>query len=246
MVQKQKTESQEIELIPGSPLIFQLVDWFHEHGRFVAYAIVALLVVLLSALVWAGQRQGTSEKSYIGAQVSYEKFFKIAADQIDPAKEQPFLALQEAMEEHPDLSARYEGPVAQVFLRVAAMEPALIYGGKALTRLSNENFPFFEDFSKTSLLIVQEEEQEALKRALFLQKKMLEAGGKDAITMLNQLRIAMLYGRMGNKVEESNAWRQWERLVITNPQAAQQIADGFKTGKVSLADYIAARKKDLS
>ena len=125
------------------------------------------------------------------------------------------------------------------------MEPALVYGDQALKRLSEEYFPFFEEFSKTSLLLVQGSDQEALKRVLFLQKKMEEIGTKSGLVLLNQIRLAMLYGRLGNKDDEIKAWNRWDQLVTTNPQAAQQIADGFKTGKVTLADYIAARKKDL-
>ena len=246
MSHKQKTEQPEIELVPGSPLMFKLADWFQEYGQKMIYGIAALVVIMIAGLVWSSARKDASEKAYVEAELSYEKFFKLASDQNDPANEQPFLSLKAAIENHPDLGARYDGSIAQVFLRVGAMQPALVYGDKALKRLAKEDFPFFEEFSKTSLLIVQGNEQEALKRALFLQKKMTETPTTDALTLLNHVRIAMLYGRLGNKLEELKAWTQWDQLVTMNPQTAQQIADGFKTGNVTLADYIAARKKDLS
>ncbi len=245
MSDKQKMERQELELVPHSPLMMKLADWFQEHGQKLVYAAGGILAVLIVGLIWSTQHKSASEKAYVSAEMAYDKFFKIASDQTDPAHEQPFLSLKEAIDAHSDLGSRYDGSIAQVFLRIGAMEPALVYGDQALKRLAQENFPFFEDFSKTSLLIVQGNDQEALKRALFLQKKMTEASVKDALTLLNQIRIAMLYGRLGFKDEEIKAWNQWDQLVTTHPKAAQQIADGFKTGLVTLADYIAARKKEL-
>lgn len=245
MSYKEKTEPKEIELIPGSPLLFKLADWFSQHGQKMIYGAVVVVLVLIVGLVWSQQRKGASEKAYVDAEVSYNNFFRLASEQADPANDQPFLTLKDILKDHLELGPRYDGAIAQVFLRVGAMDPALIYGDKALKRLAAENFPSFEEFSKTSLLIVQGSDQEALKRALFLQKKMIEAGSTDVLTLFNQIRLAMLYGRLGNKDEEIKAWNQWDQWVTTNPSAAQALADGFKTGKVTLADYIAARKKNL-
>lgn len=87
--------------------MFKLADWFHEHGQKVVYGAIVVVAILIFALVWTQQRKGASEKAYVSAEIAFDKFFRLASDQTDPAKEEPFVTLKEAMEDHPELGARY-------------------------------------------------------------------------------------------------------------------------------------------
>ena len=150
MAHKEKTEPTEIELPTGFPWMFKLADWFHEHGQKVVYGAIGLVAVLIFALVWTQQRKGASEKAYVSAEIAFNNFFKLASDQTDPAKEEPFVTLKEAI----DVTLNWEVVMMD---RFASFSSDRSDGtGSRLWRsgvkaVVEEDFPFFEEFSKTSL-----------------------------------------------------------------------------------------------
>ncbi len=133
------------------------------------------------------------------------------------------MQLKEIIDRHPELGTRYNGLIAQTFLRLGDIKMALQYGQKALQELSRENLPFYEDFSKTSLLIADGNYADALKRAEFLGKKMNESltgnkesqarGFGDILFISNLIRQAMLQQRLTNTEGELVAWQELQRVA---------------------------------
>ncbi|MDP1835537.1 MAG: hypothetical protein Q8K75_06355 [Chlamydiales bacterium] len=261
---REKKNTVVIEGLP-EPFVDRLATWIQQYGSQVLYGFAAVVVCLLALYAWSSRTAGYEEQDYINAEVAYEEFSISPTEQTDPAVNKSFLALKEILERRPELGSRYNGLIAQTFLRLGDMKMALAYGQKALKNLSDENLPFYEDYSKTSLLIADGSYGDALKRSEFLAKKMSEAATKattdqergfgDTLLIYNAIRIAMLNQKLSNGNGELAAWQEVQRLGgdKKSGRAAMAINDAtyadamatFKTGKVGLNDYIEARKKTL-
>lgn len=242
--------------LPEEPFADRLAHWVQQHGPTVLYAGVGIVVLLLAMYAWSYRNAGDDEADYLKASVAYSEFSITGADVADPAASAAFVQLKEVLARHPDLSSRYDGLIAQTFLRLGDMKMALSYGQRALKQLTRENLPFYEDYSKTSLLIADGNDAEALKRAEFLTKKMNESllangrdeqarGFGDILFLSNLLRQAMLQEKMNNAEGELLAWQELQRAAETNTEAFARVAAVFKTGKIELNDYIEVRKKAL-
>lgn len=249
------------------PLADRIAHWAQEHGSTVLYTGAAIILALIAMFIWNYRTTGADEADFLQAAVSYREFSAIGEEITDPANSPSFVQLKQIIERHPELGPRYNGLVAQTFLRLGDMKMALAYGQKALTELTRENLPFYEDFSKTSLLVADGALPEALKRSEFLGKKMNESlttSGRDAdargfgdmLYLSNLIRQAMLQQKLGNAEGELVVWQDVQRIAglqdsessktsAIRPEAFARVATTFKTGKVGLVDYIEARKKAL-
>ena len=244
----------------------RLALWVQEHGATVLYGFGVLLAVLVIALFWLSRGATQQEADYLAADLAFQEFTQSSADQLNPTENTAFRRLKEMIHQHPELGARYNGLIAQTFLRLGDIQQALVYGNKALPALTKENLPFYEDYSKTSLLIADGQYEDAFRRADFLQKKMVEAGslyGADLtekgfgnnLIVLNTIRLGMLHQRLNRDVDELQSWETLRQLqasddatiapIKMDPATVEAILGAFKTGKVSFSDYIQDRKKNL-
>ncbi len=253
------------EQVFQEPMADRIAHWVQEHGSTVLYTGAGIILLLIALYVWSYRTAGADEADYLQATVSYREFSTIGADVTDPSNSPSFVQLKEIMERHPELGARYNGLITQTFLRLGDMKMALQYGQKALQELTKENLPFYEDFSKTSLLIADASYADALKRSEFLGKKMNESlagnrepqvrGFGDVLFISNLIRQAMLQQRLTNVEGELIAWQELQRIAglqsdspkvgPIDREAFARVAGTFKTGKLNLIDYIEARKKAL-
>lgn len=264
---REKRGAVVIENLP-EPFVDRLAYWLQRHGSQVLYGCMAIIAIFVMLYAWNARTAGFEEQDYLQAEIAYQEFAASSAEQGKVAAEDPaFIQLKEILERRPELSSRYNGLLAQNFLRLGDVKMALAYGQLALKNLSKENLPFYEDYSKTSLLIADGNYVDALKRSEFLSKKMMEnlskvgsspqeRGFGDALLIYNTLRIAMLNQKLGNADAELVAWQEVQRLggekangkAASTPVTEAAFADAlatFKTGKMSLNDYIEARKKLL-
>ncbi len=251
----------------SAPLAERFNDWLQKNGSYAVYGIVAVVFLFIILYLWNARTSGYDERDYLQAQNDYRQFSALPPDQVDPAATPGFAQLEEIMARHPELAGKYNGEIAQTFLRLGDMKHALLYGQQALKGLAAENLPFYEDFSKTSLLIADGKYAEALKRAEFLGKKMKEnatqfghnvqaRGFGDLLFLYNLIRQALLQQRLGNPQGELATWLEFQRLTgsveagrnapaTVDEVSVAEVASAFKIGKVTLNDYIEARKKVL-
>lgn len=252
-----------IDVNSEEPLEEKVAQWLKAYGSAVIYGGASVIGLLLLLFAWNHYTANADEKDYLQAEASYRTFSTLPSDQSSPATQPSFVELEAILEKRPELASRYNGLIAQNFLRLGDIPLALSYGQKALANLSDENLPFYEEYSKTSLLIADGKYPEALKRAEFLKKKMTESkkapterGFGDTLYTFNVLRIAELQQKLGNASAELAAWTEAAQLLSPNKEtlSAQQglrqhdsdaILATFKTGKVGLLDYIDARVKSL-
>lgn len=249
---------------PSEPLAERLAAWLNHYSSAIGYIAGGLVISFFILYFWGYRTVGQDEKDYIQAEVSFSEFSATPPGEVDPATNLSYLALKTILDSHPELASRYNGLIAQNFLRLGDMKMALVYGQLALKDLSDENLPFYEDYSKTSLLIADGNYSEALKRSEFLGKKMKESiaqsgrnvqarGFGDTLVLFNTIRQALLQQRLGNAPAELLAWQELQRLTQPNQKNSDTISHEslahvlavFKTGKIGLDDYIEARKKTL-
>ncbi len=99
---------------------------------------------------------------------------------------------------------------------------------------------YYEDFSKTSILINNKEFKSALEAA----KKLKQTLGPDHGSFLyayNLLRIVSLEKEVGSPQEELQAIEDLQN----NPQSYSLLEESFKDQSISLSDYLKERKKQL-
>lgn len=226
----------------------QLVTFLGTYGTHILVTLAVLLVAILLGYVWHMVSRGKAETDYLTAETAFQKLEAMTGSATPITDNPDYIALQTMLAKHPELESRYDGRLAQTFLRLGDMNLAVVYADKALKQLATENLPFYEEYSKTSLLIAQGNYRDALKRATFLQKRMREqSAGSDHgflpdLLTLNQIRLAALYQQLKMPAEELKAWQESGMAIHTERST---VLDSIKTGQITLQDFIQAREKAL-
>lgn len=236
----------------------RLASFLSLYGKQLLITVAVLLLCLVGAYVWHRVGQGHAETDYSNAEKSYQELLQVKGqDRSKPlAENESYLILQGILARRPDLESRYDGPLAQIALERGDLKLAALYADKALKQLMAENLPFYEEFSKTSLLISEGNDREAYKRASFLQKRMREeaqsvnAGFRQSLLVFNQIRIASLMQRLGMRSDELQAWQEVQQLAAaeaanSGDRPAANLLETLKTGQVTFEDYLRAREKAL-
>lgn len=222
----------------------RLAIFLSTYGKQLLIAGAITLLMLLGAYMWHKIGQGHAEADYLKAEKAYQELLQ-DQDPPKPLKDNPaFEALQTILTRHPELTSRYGGAIAQIALQQGEIKLAVQYADHALKQLINENLPFYEEFSKTSLLIAEGHDREAYKRAAFLQKRMREemqnadAEFRQSLLLFNQIRIASLMQRLGMRGDERKSWQEVQQLASSTNS---RLLEGLKTGQVSFKDYVQSR-----
>lgn len=247
-----KREKQAVEVSQTD----KIINWMQEYSTQILYGIAAVVVLFIMLYAWMSHSASNEERDYLRAEAAYQEF-SASAGRDNPSASPSFIELQAILQRRVELASRYNGLLAQLFLQLGDQKMALFYGQKALKNLSKENLPFYEDFSRTSLLIADKDFSEALRRAQYLSEKMIEAedstqpsGFGHALISFNMLRIAMLHQKLGNAKAEMDSWQKLEQLTkrkrAGEKQGDERLFSMFATGTISLNDYIAMRKKSLN
>jgi hypothetical protein len=239
---------------------YPLFDWLEKNGRNVAIGAFVLLALLFIGYRMSVKNTAQLEKNYFSASQDFAVFQKEATE-LSLTKEQQdaFAHLQQLMQQHPDLQAKYEGALVQTLLNRNQTAIALPIATQTLKRVKNENIPFYEDYARTSLLISQQSYAEALKQAVALKDQMLAEATNDSrsfgdlLFAFNMLRIPLLLQKTGTPAQELAAWAEWKAYAsgghVENGMDAKAFATVghlFDEGQFTLANYIAAREKALN
>lgn len=240
----------------------RLTEWFTHYGKIILYSLAGLVTVIILIFTWSSRQNSQNEQNYIQAASDFN--FLVTANDVQnsaPAQE-ALKRLQNAMQQHPELHAAYDGGLAQLLLNQSLPEEALPYATATLTRVKSNNLPFYTEYAETTLLISQQEYTQALKNALALQKKMEDAltlpaaerPFKEELFALNLLRIGILQQTAGDTEGEWSTWKTWKQYAglsgtttatAIHPQAFRAVIQQLAIGSISLPDYIAHRERLL-
>jgi len=240
-----------------------MIHWISEHGKSCLYAILGVFVLLLAIYLWLSSSSTQDEVNYQQANGQFQNFEKSQ----DPTKqEDAFLALTQILNRQPALHAKYDGLLAQTLIDRNQIDLAKPFAEATLTRVSQDQLPYYQEYSQLTLLITQNQLNEAIKGSLLLKEKMLEqlqqseseAHGPSFggyLFALNFLRTAFLQQKAKDYQGELKSWQEWKsytdtnQSVSTNPlvdrKALFTVSHLFKEGSLSLDQYIDMRIKAI-
>lgn len=234
-----------------------LIQWIAHNGRALLWIFLGLLAAtfLIHKIFWGSF--GGSEQDYYKAEGEYYTF----DSSTDPkAQQEALLSLSSLLKRHPDLQSKYDGPMAQTLINREDFKQALPFAERTLVRTGQDHLPFYADYAETTLMINDQKYGEALKKALALKGKMIEAKEDphatefgDPLYLFNLLRIAMLQQQLEQKSEELKAWQEFKQAAIQSseksyfvqPEMFEAILKQLQEGRASLFNYIEAREKLL-
>lgn len=237
----------------------RLTEWLALHGKTILYVLAGLVAALAIIFTLSSRHASQSEQDYIHAANDFA-FLSSANDPLDSTVAQEALArLQQLMQNHPELHAAYDGALAQLFLNQSLTTEAIPYANATLARVKSNNLPFYTEYAATTLLISQQDYQQALASAQVLQQKMEDALALstdrhpfgEELFALNLLRIGILQQAVGDGAGELKTWQTWKQYAglngsksgtSVNSQAFRTLIQQLAIGSVSLPDYIAYRE----
>ena len=155
--------------------------------------------------------------------------------------------LQGIMQRHPELQAKYDGPLAQTSLIEGNIPQAKAFADPIFQRTKPDHLALYQDYSQTSLLIGEGKYQEALQKTDQLKVK-LEGETvpmqNSALYAFNLVRRALLLQELGQSDAEVQAWKELQTLMAAS-QPGYNIDELFTTGEASLSQYINERMNTL-
>lgn len=232
---KKKLSVLESELTVGSSWEESpLVLWLTQNGLTLLWMLLGIAVTCILLFRFFLGESENIEKQYTQAEVYFSQVIdpSISSDMADES----LAKLNALLQQSPELQVKYDGPLAQALILRKDPEKASLYLERALKRTHKDHSPFYADFARTSLLIAQENYEEALSSSQKLQQKIAEIPFDQTLQAINLLRIGSLQQKLGLKNEEHETWNSWLQS-FQNWENLQY----FQEGKVSLIDYIKAR-----
>lgn len=224
-------------------------DFVSTFSKYALYLVLGIGTLIVSMLViyqlWnAGQSR--ADRDYADAEKEFRIFIGIDGEKTSAeGLQKAFTQLQILMKQHPELEAKYDGMIAQTLINRNQDDLAAPFAQRALKRTQQENSPYYASYAETTLLIGNNNYNDALAQAKQLQQRIQEAPHPDAahigdmLVAFNLLRIGMLQHQLGLKEEESKSWTELQQFLKKNPEIAAQI--NLQAGQISLLDYIKAQ-----
>ncbi len=223
-----------------------LVDWLANHKQIILWIFVGLLALLILIYQFMSMRTVHNEKDYYQAQTVFNQFQQADFSE-NPALESDLKQLETMMNTHPELKARYEGPLAQTLLVLGQVPQARLFAEGIFKRTQEEHLQLYQDYSKTSLLIGEGNYEAALQQAQQLQQTLAQLEPNAALptlTVFNLIRLGVLYQQLGQQQEERQIWDQLQNAT-DYLEAVVAVNQALKAGQASLNQYIEERKQAL-
>lgn len=223
-----------------------LVEWLANHKQIILWIFVGLLALLILAYQLIAMRTVHNESDYYQAQTIFTQFQQ-ADGSANSTTEADLKKLEVIMGSHPELKARYEGPLTQTLLVLGQVPQARLFAEDIFKRTQTEHLQLYQDYSKTSLLIGEGHYAEALQQSQQLQQTLaqLEPGATlPTLSVFNLIRLGVLYQQLGQQQEERQIWEQLQNYQ--DLEALVTVNQALKAGQASLNQYIEERKQALA
>ncbi len=210
------------------PLILALII---KHKQKLFYA--ALMLMVASAFIFRSffNKGESQEHDFLQAQVNLHHLLTNSEE-----KGSLIAQLEEVLQRHSELHAKYDGPLAQAHINGGDAAAARDIAAPLLERTTPS---YYATFSEGSLLVAEGQLGSALDHAIAL-KESLHGVDAPLLRAHNLLRIALLQGELGTPDQEQLAW---EELLddLARGGAEPLFMQAFTAGSISMADYADAR-----
>lgn len=242
-------------------------QWFVARRHYIPYVSLAILLVIFLAFKFFTGKAAKTESNYLLAENYFSMIQRsIRSETGTGNREQALTKLKTITDSYPELHSRYDGLIAQLLITQGDSAGARPYADRTFSRTAQNKLPYYSDFSHTTLLIANDQHQQALEKAIALKDLLIEHAAQnkadpqilnfgDSLFAYNLLRIAMLKKELGSPEEELQAWKEWKQYARIDDQSPPNdfiapeafIALNNQVGEdnFSLLQYIEAREKEL-
>lgn len=208
-------------------LFLKLMNLFQENRNlFFSVAFTLLLLGLIAFRFW----DSDNLKNARAVEIVFAKF--------EQSGDLKLLSeIHKSLKDFPALHSSYSEKISQKLL-TEGKEPPSYFTPRSMS-------PYFSQFDKSSLLIVQNDFKEALKESLTLKERIIKEGSLDAETKLfacNLLRIAVLQKALNMK-EEKGSLKELSTFLNGNPTVLAELNSVFNVNQLKIKDYIDYRLK---
>ena len=222
------------------------IEWLSSHKKMILSIFLGLLFLLILAYRFTAIRTLNAEKDFFQAETIFNRLQQTKAFSQDPSSTSELEQLIGIMQRYPELKAKYEGPLAQTLLINGLFSPAQQFADDIFKRTQSNHLQPYQSFSQITFLIDEGQYSDALQQSIQLKSTLDQLGEQihPLLSTFNLIRLAILYQKTGQQEEERQAWEQLENQPesLKKTLATNQL---FKSGQVSLENYIEERKKAL-
>ncbi len=212
------------------------IEWLSKHKHILLWSFFCLVAVLVFAARYVTWQTQNNEKDFFKSEAVFSDFQK---DRDESSLDQ----LEEIMNRHPELKAKYEGSLAQILLTIGNPAQSESFFNDIVSRTKSDHLKSYHLYSEGSFLIANGNYGAALESAKQLEK-VIDQEKQPLLAIFNTIRLGMLYQELGRSDEELAIWEQLQKGSFKQEAilTANQI---FKIGNANLDQYIEERKKAL-
>lgn len=212
-----------------------IIEWFSKNKQMILGGLGSLLAVLLILYYVLSSRATQAENDFSAAEVAFQHV------QENQDINENLALLYTLLDRRPELHAKYDAALAQILLIKQEPIVAAPYAERVFKRVEGDGLDFYESYGRNSIVIESGDYKTGYDNAKALKTQMDESATKNFGNLLygyNLIRLATLEQLLGYKQEELKTWDQ-----LLNFSAFSEVNQLFMDGRISLQDYIAARKQ---
>lgn len=203
-------------------------EFLSTYSKQIAYAVLALIVILFLFFRLLNQFSLANEKNYIEAARNASALSSLETS--DAAVEK----LRAAVANYPDLQSTYDGLIAQTLLVQGKTEEALPYAQRNIKRISTDSLSHFENNAEIALLSAQKEWEKAYEKSLSLKELIKNDSSYASLYLLTLFRIAYLEDRLGKTDLARASWSEFKEQEKIHPEAYQKFTQSINLGAYQL------------
>lgn len=226
------------------------LNWFTKYGKQIVIGFLALFLLVFLLSRWTSGSTVKAEEDFLTAEAEFRAFQKnITKGSGATTYKEPLEKLIAILSRHPELHAKYDGPITQTLIAFRTdSTTSQKLGNATLKRTKVNKLPHFTDYAQITLLISQNNYPEALKQTVQLKDKLATSTqtNEEVLSVLNLVRYAILQQQTNDKKAELAAWQDVKSLISKRSPAIKEVLGHFTAGQVNLLNYIEAREKILN
>lgn len=225
----------------------RFLSFIQKQGKLILTGFVLLTALFFLIYRLSFHHTSQVEENYVRASIEFDRFqnniLKDTTTALSALK-----VLNEIMDHHPELHAKYDAVIAQSLLYQSDVDSALPYIQRTLERVQKDQLPLYIDYARTTMTITHGKYEEALTGAnvlyqTLLQKQLasnhLDQFG-NTLFLFNLMRIATLQHLMGSHAEELATWKEFNEYIA---KVDVSVFSEIKSGKLSFVNYVDSQSK---